>query len=66
MFLLAQVKIWLIMQNKDILQTAGHDLTQTAADDFTEIANNKTEIIEQKYIRGSLESTQHAEELTIF
>ena len=51
--------------NKDISQTAGKDISQIAAGDFTESANNKTEIIEQKYVRGSLESTQHAEQLTI-
>jgi type VI secretion system secreted protein VgrG len=52
--------------NKDITQTAGHDINQSAAGDFTESANNKTEIIEQKHIRGSLESVQHAEEVTVF
>ena len=52
--------------NKDITQTAGHDINQSAAGDFTESANNKTEIIEQKHIRGSLESIQHAEEVTVF
>jgi type VI secretion system secreted protein VgrG len=51
--------------NKDITQTAGHDISQTAAGDFTESANNKTEVIEQKYIRGSMESTQHADKVTI-
>jgi len=52
--------------NKDISQTAGHDISQTAAGDFTESANNKTEIIEQKHIRSSLESTQHAEKVSVF
>jgi len=52
--------------NKDISQTAGHDISQTAAGDFTESANNKTEIIEQKHIRSSLESTQHADKVTVF
>jgi type VI secretion system secreted protein VgrG len=52
--------------NKDIAQTAGHDINQSAAGNFTESANDKTEIIEQKYIRNSLESVQHAEEVTIF
>ncbi|NRS90682.1 uncharacterized protein involved in type VI secretion and phage assembly [Flavobacterium sp. 7E] len=52
--------------NKVITQTAGQDITQTAAGDFTESANNKSEIIDQKYIRGALESTQYAEEVTIF
>jgi len=52
--------------SKDIFQTAGHDISQTAAGDFTESANNKTEIIEKTYIRSSLESTHHAEEVTIF
>jgi type VI secretion system secreted protein VgrG len=52
--------------NKDIMQTAGQDINQTAAGDFIENANNKTEIIEKTHIRSSLESTQHAEEVTIF
>ncbi|MEL1256191.1 phage baseplate assembly protein V, partial [Flavobacterium sp. DGU38] len=52
--------------NKDISQTAGHDISQTAAGDFTESANNKTEIIEQKHIRSSLESTQHGEKVSVF
>ena len=52
--------------NKDISQTAGKDINQRATGDFTENADNKTEIIDQKYVRGSIESTQHAEELTIF
>ncbi|CAD0001437.1 type VI secretion system Vgr family protein [Flavobacterium salmonis] len=52
--------------NKDIFQTAGQDISQTAAGDFTENANNKTEVIEQKHIRSSLESTQHAEKVSVF
>ncbi|TRX36223.1 hypothetical protein FNW52_09360 [Flavobacterium sp. ZT3R18] len=52
--------------NKDITQTAGHDINQRAAGDIIENANNKTEIIEEKYIRGSMESTQHADKVTIF
>ena len=52
--------------SKDIIQTAGHDLTQNAAGDILESANNKTEIIEKTYIRSSVESTHHAEEVTIF
>jgi type VI secretion system secreted protein VgrG len=52
--------------SKDISQTAGHDISQTAAGDFTESANNKTEVIEQKHIRSSLESTQHADKVTVF
>jgi type VI secretion system secreted protein VgrG len=52
--------------NKDISQTAGHDISQTAAGDFIESANNKTEIVEQKHIRSSLESTQHADKVTVF
>lgn len=52
--------------DKDITQTAGQDINQTATGDFTENANNKTEIVEKTHIRSSLESTQHAEEVTIF
>uniref|UniRef100_UPI001CB747DD phage baseplate assembly protein V n=1 Tax=Flavobacterium ajazii TaxID=2692318 RepID=UPI001CB747DD len=52
--------------SKDISQSAGNDVNINAAGDFTESANNKTEIIEKEYIRHSLESTQHAEEVTIF
>jgi type VI secretion system secreted protein VgrG len=52
--------------NKDISQIAGHDINQSAAGDFNESANNKTEITEKKLTRSSLESTQHAEKVTIF
>ncbi|HSD05682.1 type VI secretion system Vgr family protein [Flavobacterium sp.] len=52
--------------SKDISQTAGHDISQTAAGNFTESADNKTEIIEQKHIRNSLESTQYADKITVF
>ncbi|WP_262902682.1 type VI secretion system Vgr family protein [Flavobacterium hibisci] len=55
-----------IEASKDIVQAAGNDLTQNAGGDIIESSNNKTEIIEQTYIRSSLESTHHAEEVTIF
>ncbi|TRX31903.1 hypothetical protein FNW52_18090 [Flavobacterium sp. ZT3R18] len=52
--------------DKDIIQTAGHDINQSATGNLTESANNKTEIIEKKHIRDSIESTQHAEKVTVF
>jgi uncharacterized protein involved in type VI secretion and phage assembly len=51
---------------KDINQTAGGDINQNATGDIIENANNKTEILENKHIRSSLQSTQHAEEVSVF
>ncbi|MEL1255772.1 phage baseplate assembly protein V, partial [Flavobacterium sp. DGU38] len=51
---------------KDVLQSAGNDITMNAGGDINESGDNKTEIIEKAYIRSSLESTNHAEEVTIF
>ena len=51
---------------KDMSHSAGHDITQSAEGEFRENANNKTEIIQNKYVRGSKESIQHAAKVTIF
>lgn len=50
---------------KNINEKAGGDINQSASGDIRESANNKTEILEDKHIRSSLESTQYAEGLTV-
>jgi type VI secretion system secreted protein VgrG len=45
-----------IHANNDIVQTAGHDITQVATGEFIEQSNNKTEIIENDYIREAGET----------
>lgn len=52
--------------NKNITQIAGNDINQSATGNLTESANDKSEIIEQKHIRSSLESTQYAEKITVY
>ncbi|MBF7093597.1 Vgr family protein, partial [Flavobacterium sp. ALJ2] len=50
---------------KNISQTAGNDLTQRAMGDITETADNKSEFIEKAVTRSSLESTHHAEKVSV-
>ncbi|NQX38102.1 Uncharacterized conserved protein, implicated in type VI secretion and phage assembly [Pedobacter steynii] len=51
---------------RNMTQYAGQDISMTAIGDFKENANNKTEMVEKAYTRGSMESTQYAEKVTIF
>ncbi len=56
----------IISAGENIDNSANKDITQTAEGNINESADNKNEFIEKKYVRNSLESTQHAEEVTIF
>lgn len=49
-----------------INDNAGRDINQIATGNIRENADNKTEIIQNTYSRGSLESIQHADKVTIF
>lgn len=49
-----------------INDNAGKDINQIATGNITENADNKTELIQNTYSRGALESIQHADKVTIF
>lgn len=52
--------------SNNINDSAGKDINQIATGNITENADNKTERIQNTYSRGSLESIQHADKVTIF
>jgi type VI secretion system secreted protein VgrG len=51
---------------KDLSQSAGHDISQMATGEMRESTNKKTEIIQGKFTRGSKNSSEFAEKVTIF
>ena len=51
---------------KDMSHIAGKDINQVASGDMRESTNNKTEIVENKFMRGSKNSKEFGEKVTIF
>ena len=52
--------------NESINESAGKDINQTATGNIRETADNKTEMIQETYVRASQDSTQYAEKVSIF
>ena len=52
--------------SNSINDDAGKDINQTATGNIRETADNKTEMIQETYVRASQDSTQYAEKVSIF